>query len=76
MNLLTFILLVPLVYFIPDFLAAWLPDNKLLNVISAVAVMVPTLSYILMPLTLKALTKITQGAAGITAQQSRKKLVP
>lgn len=51
-----FFLLVPLVYFIPDFVGPFLPDNKLVNVATAVAIIVPIISYIAMPITLRFLS--------------------
>ena len=47
--LITFIALVPLVYFIPDFVGQYLPNHKLLNVVVAVGIIVPIISYIVMP---------------------------
>jgi hypothetical protein len=52
MALITFILLVPLVYFIPEFINLYIPDNKLAQVIAAVGIIVIIISYIAMPLTL------------------------
>ena len=54
--LINFFLLVPLVYFIPDFVGPFLPDNKLIHVASAVAIIVPIISYIAMPITLRVLS--------------------
>ncbi|USD22342.1 hypothetical protein [Microbulbifer variabilis] len=48
--LITFLSLIPLVYFIPDSLALILPDHKLLQVITAVAIIVPIISYLILPL--------------------------
>lgn len=56
--LVTFAALVPLVYFIPEWLATFLPNNKLLNVIIAVAIIVPIISYIVMPLFIRYYTRI------------------
>ncbi len=53
----TFISLVPLVYFIPDFVGQYLPDNKLLNVVVVVGIIVPIISYMVMPIYLKILSK-------------------
>ena len=44
MAFITFIVLVPLVYFIPDWVAPFLPDSKLINVIVAVGIIVPIIS--------------------------------
>jgi len=57
MALITFLALVPLVYFIPDFVAFFLPSSKLLNVIVAVGIIVPIISYLVMPISLKLLSK-------------------
>ena len=53
----TFIVLVPLVYFIPDWVAQFLPQSKLLNVVVAVAMIVPIITYIVMPLATRHLSK-------------------
>jgi antibiotic biosynthesis monooxygenase (ABM) superfamily enzyme len=53
--LITYLALVPLVYFVPDFVAQFLPANKLLNVIVAVGVIVPIISYMVIPISLKCL---------------------
>ncbi|OUS24228.1 hypothetical protein A9Q99_25175 [Gammaproteobacteria bacterium 45_16_T64] len=55
--LITFLALIPLVYFIPDVLAEFLPDNKLLNVTVTVGIIVPIISYIIMPFALKQLAR-------------------
>ena len=57
MALITFLALVPLVYFIPDVVAQFLPANKLLNVIVAVGIIVPIISYLVLPISLKMLSK-------------------
>jgi len=57
MALITFLALVPLVYFIPDFIAQFLPASKLLNVIVAVGIIVPIISYLVMPFSLKLISK-------------------
>lgn len=57
MALISFLALVPLVYFIPDFVAQYITDSKLLNVIVAVGIIVPIISYIVVPLSLKLLPK-------------------
>lgn len=54
--LINFILLVPLVYFIPDIISPFLPANKLIQVAAAVGIIVPTISYIAMPITLRFLS--------------------
>jgi hypothetical protein len=48
--LITFLTLLPLVYFIPDFIEQFLPATKWLNVI-VVGIIVPIISYIVMPIT-------------------------
>ena len=52
-SLLTFIALIPLVYFVPDLIGPYLPENKLIQVIGAVGIIVPIVSYIALPLLLK-----------------------
>lgn len=51
----TFLALVPLVYFIPDWVSVFLPENKFINVIVAVGIIVPIISYVILPLFLKVL---------------------
>ena len=55
--LINYVALVPLVYFIPEWLQPYLPTNKLLEVCIVVAVIVPIISYVVMPLTMKLLIK-------------------
>jgi len=55
--LINYIALVPLVYFIPQWLSPLLPNNELLQVAIIVAVIVPIISYIVMPITMKKLSK-------------------
>lgn len=55
--LINYLALVPLVYFIPAWLQPYLPENKLLQVSIIVAIIVPIISYIVMPLTMKRLNK-------------------
>ncbi|KTF16360.1 hypothetical protein [Pseudoalteromonas sp. 10-33] len=55
--LISFLALIPLVYFIPDFIGRYVTDNKLLNVIVAVGIIVPLISYVVVPLSLKLLDK-------------------
>jgi antibiotic biosynthesis monooxygenase (ABM) superfamily enzyme len=52
MALINFMLLVPLVYFIPDLIRPFLPANKLVQVVGTVAAIVPIISYIAMPITM------------------------
>jgi antibiotic biosynthesis monooxygenase (ABM) superfamily enzyme len=47
--LITFLALLPLVYFIPDFIGQFLPAIKWLNVIVVAAIIVPIISYGVMP---------------------------
>ncbi|NRB40000.1 MAG: hypothetical protein HRU20_16285 [Pseudomonadales bacterium] len=53
MAFITFLALVPLVYFIPDLIAPFLPANKLLNVVVTIAIIVPIISYLIMPIAVK-----------------------
>ena len=49
MTLITFLALLPMVYFIPDVVGQFLPAIKWLNVTVAVGIMVPIMSYVVMP---------------------------
>ena len=49
MALITFLALLPLVYFIPDVVGQFLPDIKWLNVTVAVGIIVPIISYVVIP---------------------------
>lgn len=53
--LINYLTLVPLVYFIPAWLTPNLPSDKFLQVCIIVAVIVPIISYIVMPITMKML---------------------
>jgi len=53
--LINYLALVPLVYFIPAWLHPYLPENKLIQVCIIVAIIVPIISYIVMPITMKRL---------------------
>jgi hypothetical protein len=55
--LINYFALVPLVYFIPTWISPFLPDNKLLQVCIVVAIIVPIISCIVMPITMKALVR-------------------
>ena len=55
--LINYLALVPLVYFIPAWLQPYLPENELLQVCIIVAIIVPIISYIVMPITMKRLNK-------------------
>ncbi|KGJ93038.1 hypothetical protein [Colwellia psychrerythraea] len=52
-----YITLVPLVYFIPTWISPYLPNSKLLQVSIVVAIIVPIISYIVMPMTVKILVR-------------------
>jgi len=54
--LINYFALVPLVYFIPEWVSPYLPANKFLQVSIVVAIIVPIISYIVMPVTMKQLT--------------------
>ncbi|WP_019025874.1 hypothetical protein [Colwellia piezophila] len=58
--LINYITLVPLVYFIPQWLGPYLPENQLLQVCIVVAIIVPIISYIVMPITMKILHRKTK----------------
>ena len=58
--LINYIALVPLVYFIPQWLSPYLPENQLVQVCIIVAIIVPIISYFVMPMTLKALSQNTK----------------
>jgi len=49
MALITFLALLPLVYFIPDVVGQFLPSIKWLNVTVAVGIIVPIISYVVIP---------------------------
>jgi len=57
MALVTFVALVPLVYFIPELVGQFFPGGKLLNVVVAVGIIVPIISYGVMPLAAKYLSR-------------------
>lgn len=58
--LISYLSLLPLVYFIPDWLSLILPQHKLLNVAVTVAVIVVLMSYLIMPIVAKLTTKLTR----------------
>lgn len=60
--LINYLALVPLVYFIPQWLNPYLPDNHLLQVCIDVAIIVLIISYIVMPATMKFLLKREGGS--------------
>ena len=49
MALITFLALVPLVYLIPEFVGQFLPAIKWLNVVIVVGIIVPIISYVVVP---------------------------
>ena len=51
--LINYCALVPLVYFIPELINPFLPANKLLQVCVDVAIIVPIISYLVMPIAVK-----------------------
>lgn len=55
--LINYIALVPLVYFIPQWLGPYLPANTFFQVLIIVAIIVPIISYVVMPITMKVLLK-------------------
>jgi len=61
--LINYFTLIPLVYFIPLWLSPYLPANPLLQVCVVVAIIVPIISYVVMPIAMKLLTKPKQDAA-------------
>ena len=54
--LITYIALVPLVYFIPQWLNPYLPADKFVQVSADVAIIVVIISYMVMPVTMKYFT--------------------
>jgi hypothetical protein len=48
--------LVPLVYFIPELVNPFFPANKLLQICVDVAIIVPIISYIVMPIAVRCLS--------------------
>ena len=57
MALITFLALLPLVYFVPDLVAQFLPAIKWLNVTVTVAIIVPIISYVILPAARLALSR-------------------
>jgi antibiotic biosynthesis monooxygenase (ABM) superfamily enzyme len=45
----TYFWLIPLVYLLPDFFAQYLPPNKFLIVVVSLTIIVPLMSYIVVP---------------------------
>ncbi|WP_440873648.1 hypothetical protein [Thalassotalea sp. PLHSN55] len=54
--LINYLALVPLVYFIPQWVNPFLPDNKFLKVCVDVVIIVPIIAYVVMPISLKKLS--------------------
>ncbi|AAZ24912.1 MULTISPECIES: hypothetical protein [Colwellia] len=63
--LINYFALVPLVYFIPTWISPYLPDNKLLHVCIVVGIIVPIISYIVMPITMKILVRTKTEKRGV-----------
>jgi antibiotic biosynthesis monooxygenase (ABM) superfamily enzyme len=57
-TLVTFASLVPLVYYVPLFIQPYLPDNRLINVVVALIIIVPLVSYISVPVLMAALQRL------------------
>jgi len=53
--LINYAVLVPLVHFIPQWLSPYLPVNEFVQVLIIVAIIVPIVSYVVMPITMKIL---------------------
>ena len=51
----TFLSLVPLVYIIPNLIAQYLVADRLLNVILSLGIIVPIISYLIVPISIKKL---------------------
>ena len=60
MALINYFALLPLVYFIPDLVAQFFGGNKLLQVAVAVAIIVPIISYLVVPCSVKILMKMSR----------------
>lgn len=57
--LINYLALVPLVYYIPEWVNPHLPAGKFLQVCVDVAIIVPIISYIVMPISMKLLKNNT-----------------
>jgi antibiotic biosynthesis monooxygenase (ABM) superfamily enzyme len=55
--LINYFALVPLVFFIPQWVSPYLPEDNFLQVCIVVAIIVPIISYIVMPITMKLLNQ-------------------
>ena len=58
--LINYFALVPLVYFIPEWVIPYLVVNKFLQVCVVVAIIVPIISYIVIPITMRLFDKQTE----------------
>lgn len=54
--IINYVTLIPLVYFIPQWLNPYLPADPFLQVCIVVTIIVPIISYVVMPIVLKILT--------------------
>ncbi len=54
----TFMILLPLVYYIPPWLTRHVSDNHLLVTVLALAIIVPVMSYVALPLFIKSLARL------------------
>ncbi len=54
----TFMILLPLVYYIPPWLTRHVSDNHLLVTVLALAIIVPVMSYVALPLFIQSFTKL------------------
>ncbi|MCF2857705.1 hypothetical protein L1286_09500 [Pseudoalteromonas sp. SMS1] len=55
--LINYFALLPLVYFIPELIAPYVGANKLIQVAVVVALIVPIISYVVMQIAIKLLTR-------------------
>lgn len=62
--IITYLALVPLVYFIPLLIAPYLPVNNFLQVCINLAIIVPVISYLVMPFARKILLSIKKQEIG------------
>ena len=60
-TVLTFVGLVPLVYYIPHWISQFISPDRGINTLLSLAVIVPLISYLWLPLTMKWLAKWRQG---------------
>lgn len=59
MAIISYLALVPLVYFIPDLVAEFFTMNKLANVMVSVGIIVPIITYCVMPVASRLVTQLT-----------------